>query len=107
VERAYLLTLDNERAALDRFYVKAIKDGRAAEPLTALLVLERRDDRLATLQGRRLAAQAYVSALRAIARGHRRLYESRDKLRARELVAELADYAAAIDALAAEIEKAF
>jgi hypothetical protein len=107
VERAYLLTLDNERAALDRFYVKVIKEGRAAQPLTALLVLERRDDRLATLRGRRVAAQAYVSALRSIARGHRRLYESRDKLRARELAAELADYAAAIEALASDMEKAF
>ena len=107
VDRAYLLTLHNERAALDRFYVKAIKEGRTEEPLTALLVLERRDDRLATLRDRRLAAQAYVSALRSVARGHRRLYESRERLNARELLAELADYAVAIETLAADIRKSF
>ena len=82
-------------------------ENREREPLASILVLKDRDDRVAELRKRAEAVDAYVRALDAVRDGHQKLYDHRNKLRAKVLAAELRDQSATLERIARQLEQAF
>jgi hypothetical protein len=107
ISRDYRQILNIESRAANDFYRSAVTEHREREPLAAILVLKDRDERVGDLRKRSDAIDAYVRALDAVRDGHQKLYDNRNKLRAKVLAAELRDQAATLDKLSRQIEKAF
>ena len=107
ISRDYRQILNIESRAANDFYRSAVTENREREPLAAILVLKDRDDRVSELRKRTDAIDAYVRALDAVRDGHQKLYEHRNKLRAKVLAAELRDQAATLDRISRQLEKAF
>ncbi len=103
----YANILDLEAAGMDAFYRAALVEGAEREPLAAILVRDRRDERAAELKEKRAALDAYVKALATMKKGHQRLYDSRRDLDAKQLVGELADYAAQLEKMIPALRDAF
>jgi hypothetical protein len=103
----YANILDLEAAGMDAFYRAAIVEGAEREPLAAILVRDRRDERAAKLKEKRAALDAYVKALATMKKGHQRLYDSRRDLDAKRLAGELADYAAQLEKMIPALRDAF
>ncbi len=107
VSRDYRQLLNNEETAANSFYRTIVREGRQREPLAAVLLMDVRDERASQLDARREALDAYAKALGTISSGHQKLYLRRNKLGAKEMLAELAGHAETLDELAKRIEKAF
>jgi hypothetical protein len=107
VGKDYANILDLEVAGMDAFYRSALVEGAAREPLAAILVRDRRDERAAELRKKRAALDAYVKALATMKKGHQRLYDSRRDLDARRVASELADYAAQLEKLVSALKDAY
>ncbi len=103
----YANILDLEAAGMDAFYRAALVEGAEREPLAAILVRDRRDERAAKLKEKRAALDAYVKALATMKKGHQRLYDSRHDLDAKLLAGELADYAAQLEKMIPALRDAF
>jgi len=107
ISRDYRQILNIESRAANDFYRSAVTENREREPLAAILVLKDRDDRVAELRKRAEAVDAYVRALDAVRDGHQKLYDHRNKLRAKVLAAELRDQSATLERIARQLERAF
>ncbi len=103
----YANILDLETAGMDVFYRSALAEGAEREPLAAILVRDRREERAAKLHEKRAALDAYVKALGTMKKGHQRLYDSRRELDARKLAGELADYATRLENTISALREAF
>ncbi|HEY3258374.1 MAG TPA: hypothetical protein VGJ64_05920 [Gemmatimonadaceae bacterium] len=107
ISRDYRQILNIETRAANDFYRAAVTENREREPLAAILVLKDRDERVAELRKKTEAIDAYVRALDAVRAGHEKLYEHRNKLRAKVLAAELRDQAAELERISRQLERAF
>jgi hypothetical protein len=107
ISRDYRQILNIESRAANDFYRSAVTENREREPLAAILVLKDRDDRVLELRKRAEAVDAYVRALDAVRDGHQKLYDHRNKLRAKVLAAELRDQSATLERIARQLEQAF
>jgi hypothetical protein len=107
ISRDYRQILNIEARAANDSYHAAVADNREREPLAAILVLKDRDERAAELRKKTEAIDAYVRALDAVRAGHQKLYEHRNKLRAKVLAAELRGQAEELDRISRQLEKAF
>jgi hypothetical protein len=107
ISRDYRQILNIESRAANDFYRSAVTEHREREPLAAILVLNDRDDRVSELRKRTEAVDAYVRALDAVRAGHQKLYDNRNKLRAKVLAAELRDHSATLERIARQLEQAF
>jgi hypothetical protein len=107
ISRDYRQILNIEARAANDFYRSAVTENREREPLAAILVLKDRDERASDLRKRSEAVDAYVRALDAVRDGHQKLYDNRNKLRAKVLAAELRDQAATLDRISRQLENAF
>lgn len=107
VGRDYANILDLEAAGMDAFYRTALMEDAEREPLAAILVRDRRDERAERLREKRSALDAYVKALATMKKGHQRLYDSRHDLDAKQLVGELADYATQLEKMIPALRDAF
>ncbi|HEU4584852.1 MAG TPA: hypothetical protein VFR95_03835 [Gemmatimonadaceae bacterium] len=107
VGKDYTNILDLEAAGMDAFYRSALVEGAEREPLAAILVRDRRDERAAQLEAKRAALDAYVKALATMKKGHQRLYDSRRDLDAKRLAGELADYAAQLEKMISALRDAY
>jgi hypothetical protein len=103
----YASILDLESAGMDAFYRSALAEGAEREPLAAILVRDRRDERAAELKAKRTALDAYVKALATMKKGHQRLYDSRRDLDAKRLAAELADYSTQLEKMISTLRDAY
>jgi hypothetical protein len=103
----YANILDLEAAGMDAFYRAALTEGAAREPLAAILVRDERAERARALGAERAAVDAFVKSLATMKKGHQRLFEERHDLDAKKLAGELADYAATLEKLVPDLQKAF
>ncbi len=103
----YANILELESTGMESFYRSALTEGAEREPLAAILVRDARDERAATLRGKRVALAAYVKALGTMKAGHQRLYDSRHDLHAKALAGELADYATRLEKMIPALREAF
>ncbi len=107
VGKDYANVLDLEAAGMDAFYRSALAEGAEREPLAAILVRDRRDERAAELKAKRTALDAYVKALATMKKGHQRLYDSRRDLDAKRLAGELAGYTVQLEEMISALRDAY
>jgi hypothetical protein len=107
ISRDYRQILNIEARAANDFYRAALTENREREPLAAILVLKDRDERVGELRKKTEAIDAYVRALDAVRAGHEKLFEHRNKLRAKVLASELRDQAEMLERISRQLEKAF
>ena len=79
-----------ERIAIDKFYGSVIAESRDKAGITALR--EWQEVRIAGVSARDRAIAAYGEVLDRVARGHQRLYDGRNDLSAKALVADIKGY---------------
>ena len=103
----YANALEVEHQGMSLFYHALWREGAAREPIAAALLRDARDERDAALLRKQAALTDLADALRLVRAGHERLYASRHDLNGPALVAELATYAARLDAAVVAIQKAF
>lgn len=107
IERDFGAYLEGDDAAATRFYRSALTENEAGEPLAAILVRNDYDSRHAALGEEADAARALSRAVVTIGRGHQRLFDARDHLRANELLAAIVASARELEAAMAKINRAF
>jgi hypothetical protein len=108
VRRGYVLSLDNEAAALDAYYkdiIMASDRATNAQPALTELVKETWRIKKNDLAARRKACLAYADTLDKIANGHQELYNHRDKLDAKETLDTLLTYANELNNLRTKIKQ--
>jgi hypothetical protein len=103
----YRRILNIEALAANDFYRASIADGRARDPLAAILVMRDRDERMAELRKRGEVLDAYLRALDTVRNGHQKLYERRTQLRAKDVSAELVRHVEALERIEKQLERAF
>ena len=99
--------LENDVAAQTSFYRSALTEGSSRDPLTAILVRDAYDERAAQLAQRSAAVHSLAQALLTVGRGHQALYDSRDHLGGKALLATIVSNARELDAAIARVNKAF
>lgn len=107
IEKDYARLLDVETEAARKFYVSVMREHRDKEPLTAILLYDRWIGEKRGIEARRDIARGYVRVLRKIARGHQDLYDHRGELKSKDVRKLVLQHAAAIEALAADLGRAF
>jgi hypothetical protein len=103
----YATELNLEEEATKAFYETNLKEHEKQEPLTALLVKRSWAEDLDGVQKRKSAALAYGKVMDSIARGHQKLYDSRDRWSREELVKQLDPEISDIYKSTQEVYKAF
>jgi hypothetical protein len=73
-----------ERLAIRTAYGRILENPRS-DPAARRLVFERREERLAELDGRAATRDVFIAAMRKIAEGHQALNDGRDRLSTREV----------------------
>lgn len=73
-----------ERLAIRTAYGRILENPRS-DPAARRLVFERREERLAELDARAGARNAFIAAMRKIAEGHQALHDGRDRLSTAEV----------------------
>ena len=99
--------LENDVAAQTIFYRAALTESASRDPLTAILVRDAYDERAAQLSERSAAVRSLAQALLTVGRGHQALYDSRNHLGGKELLATIVSNARELDAAIARVNKAF
>lgn len=99
--------LENDVAAQASFYRAALTESSAADPLTAILVRDAYDERAAQLAERSAAVRSLAQALLTVGRGHQALYDSRNHLGGRKLLAAIVSNARELDTAISRVNKAF
>ena len=107
LDRDFTRYLRDDATAQTAFYRSALTESAAREPLAAILIRDSYDDRQAELSRRTDAVNALSRALVVVGRGHQRLYDARDHLGTRELLAEIVASARELDIAIAKMDKAF
>jgi hypothetical protein len=107
LERDFAQYLANDGQAQAMFYRAALTESSAREPLTAILVRDSFDEREAELTERSRAVRALAQAMVTVGRGHQALYDARDHLGGKELLATIVANARDLDAAMKRVEKAF
>jgi hypothetical protein len=107
IDRDFARYLRDDETAQTSFYRGALTESGAREPLGAILIRDSYDERQAELAGGREAVQALARAVLLVGRGHQRLYDARDHLSAKDLLASIVANARELDAAIAKVDKAF
>jgi hypothetical protein len=107
LERDFAQYLANDGQAQAMFYRAALTESSTREPLTAILVRDSFDEREAELAERSRAVRALGQAMLTVGRGHQALYDARDHLGAKELLATIVANARELDMAMKRVEKAF
>lgn len=107
ITEGYGNELKLEKEAMNEFYRTNIKEFGRQEPLTVILVKRDWANDLAEIQKKNNAAVAYGKVMDAIARGHQKLYDSRNKWSNKTLVKELSPEISNLDESTLEVSKAF
>jgi hypothetical protein len=89
------------------YYRSVLTESGAREPLGAILVRDSYDGRHAEVLEQTEAVRTLGRAMLTIGRGHQRLYDARDHLAAKELLASIVATARQLDAAMAKMDKAF
>lgn len=105
VEKAYLEDLLTEQQAVGNGYNRAIRDSSDMAGRQSLR--EWRYARLAEIDRKKKAIDAYQEANSKIAEAHKKLYDQRNQLNAAELLKQMVAYAADIEKAYKAVEKAF
>lgn len=107
LDRDFLTYLQADDNAETSFYRSAVTEGAAREPLGAILVRDSYDARHSELLERREAVRALGQAMLSVGRGHQRLYDSRDHLGGKELLASVVATARELETAIVKMDKAF
>ena len=107
LERDFAQYLANDGQAQAMFYRAALTESSTREPLTAILVRDSFDEREAELAERARAVRALGQAMLTVGRGHEALYDARDHLGGKELLATIVANARELDTAMKRVEKAF
>ena len=107
LERDFAQYLANDGQAQAMFYRAALTESSAREPLTAILVRDSFDEREAELAERSRAVRTLGQAMLTVGRGHQALYDARDHLGGKELLAAIVANARELDTAMKRVEKAF
>jgi hypothetical protein len=107
LERDFGRFLDNDAQAESMFYRAALTESAAREPLAAILVRDSFDEREAELSERSRAVRTLAQAMLTVGRGHQTLYDARDHLGGKELLAAIVANARELDAAMNRVAKAF
>ena len=99
--------LENDVAAQASFYRAMLTESSSRDPLTAILVRDSYDERAAQLAERSAAVRTLAQALLTVGRGHQALYDSRNHLGGKALLATMVSNARELDAAVARVNKAF
>lgn len=107
IDRDFARYLRDDETAQTSFYRAALTESGAREPLGAILIRDSYDEREAELVRRTEAVDALARAVTVVGRGHQRLYDARDHLNAKELLASTVANAHEMEAAIAKFDKAF
>ena len=107
LDRDFARYLANDGQAQSIFYRAALTESAAREPLTAILVRDSFDERETELAERTRAVRALAQAMLTVGRGHQALYDARDHLGGRQLLATIVANARELDAAMKRVDKAF
>jgi hypothetical protein len=107
LERDFARYLANDGQAQSMFYRAALTESSAREPLTAILVRDSFDERETELAERTRAVRALGQAMLTVGRGHQALYDARDHLGGKTLLAAIVANARELDSAMKRVEKAF
>ena len=107
LDRDFAQLLENDVAAQTSFYRAALTESAGTDPLTAILVRDAYDERAAQLAERSAAVRSLAQALLTVGRGHQALYDSRNHLGGKKLLAAIASNARELDTAIARVNKAF
>jgi hypothetical protein len=107
LDRDFARYLRDDETAQTAFYRAALAENGTREPLGAILIRDSYDDRQAELTQRADAIQALGRALDLVGRGHQQLYDARNHLGAKELLAFIVTNARELDAAIAKVDQAF
>lgn len=107
LDRDLAQLLENDVAAQTTFYRAALTERSRADPLTAILVRDAYDDRAAQLAERSAAVRSLAQALLTVGRGHQALYDARNHLGGRKLLAAIVSNARELETAVARVNKAF
>ena len=107
LERDFAQYLANDGQAQAMFYRAALTESSAREPLTAILVRDSFDERETELAERSRAVRALGQAMLTVGRGHQALYDARDHLGGKALLAAIVANARELDTAMKRVEKAF
>jgi hypothetical protein len=107
LDRDVAQLVENDAAAQTSFYRSALAESSSRDPLTAILVRDAYDDRATELSERSAAVRSLAQALLTVGRGHQALYDGRNHLGGKELLAAIVSNARDLDAAIARVNKAF
>ena len=107
LDRDFAQLLENDVAAQTSFYRAALTESSGADPLTAIVVRDAYDERTAQLAERSAAVRSLAQALLTVGRGHQALYDSRNHLGGKKLLATIVSNARELDVAIARVNKAF
>jgi len=107
LDRDLAQLLENDVAAQTSFYRAALAESSDRDPLTAILVRDAYDARAAELAERSAAVRSLAQALLTVGRGHQALFDARDHLGGKALLATIVSNARELDAAVARVNKAF
>lgn len=107
LDRDLAQLLENDVAAQTSFYRAALTESGETDPLTAILVRDSYDERAAQLAERSAAVRSLAQALLTVGRGHQALYDSRNHLGGKKLLAAIVSNARELDTAIALVNKAF
>jgi hypothetical protein len=107
LDRDFAQLLENDVAAQASFYRTALAESSSHDPLTAILVRDSYDERAAQLAERSAAVRSLAQALLTVGRGHEALYDARNHLGGKALLATIVSNARELDAAIARVNKAF
>lgn len=105
--RDFAQLLENDVAAQTSFYRAALTESSRTDPLSAILVRDAYDERAAQLADRSAAVRSLAQALLTVGRGHQALYDARNHLGGKKLLAVIVSNARELDTAIARVEKAF
>lgn len=89
---AFDSSVDNEAAMYDAYYDELMLMAGKKEPVAAELLWSERGATLAGFEQRKQAIAPYIETLKTIATAHQSLYDNRDKVSDKEVLAQLKKY---------------
>jgi hypothetical protein len=107
LDRDFIQLLENDIASQTSFYRAALTESTSRDPLAAILVRDAYDARAQTLAEQSAAVRALSQALLTVGRGHQALYDARDHLGGKALLALVVSNARELDDAMARVSKAF
>jgi hypothetical protein len=107
LDRDFARFLANDALAQTSFYRSALTESSGRDPLTAILVRDAYDEREAALTERTRAVRTLAQAMLTVGRGHQALYDGRDHLGGKALLAAVTTNAHELETAMKRVEKAF